>query len=118
MRAEDPAALIGEMKGATLAERASVTSPAGRTRIKICGMHDAARSGLAVAAGADAVGVIFAESPRRVAPDALRELALAIPPFVRDNRRGRKRNRGRDGRDSARSASCCSSAASEAPGVL
>jgi phosphoribosylanthranilate isomerase len=37
---------------------------------------------LAVAAGVDAVGVIVAESPRRVPLDSLRELAVAIPPFV------------------------------------
>jgi len=37
---------------------------------------------LAVAAGVDAVGVILADSPRRVPLDSLRELAVAIPPFV------------------------------------
>jgi phosphoribosylanthranilate isomerase len=37
---------------------------------------------LAVAAGADAVGVILADSPRRVPLDSLRELAVAIPPFI------------------------------------
>lgn len=59
-----------------------MTSPAGRTRIKFCGMQTPREVALAVAAGVDAVGVILADSPRRVAPDALRELALAIPPFV------------------------------------
>jgi phosphoribosylanthranilate isomerase len=37
---------------------------------------------LAVAAGVDAVGIIVADSPRRVQLDSLRELAVAIPPFV------------------------------------
>jgi len=55
---------------------------APRTRIKFCGMtspHDVA---LAVEAGADAVGVIAAESPRRVAETDLRRLAAAVPPLV------------------------------------
>jgi phosphoribosylanthranilate isomerase len=37
---------------------------------------------LAIEAGADAVGVILAESPRRVPLERLEELALAVPPFV------------------------------------
>jgi phosphoribosylanthranilate isomerase len=37
---------------------------------------------LAVDAGADAVGVICAESPRRVALDALPAIAASIPPYV------------------------------------
>jgi len=36
----------------------------------------------AVEAGADAVGVIVAQSPRRVPPSSLRALAAAVPPFV------------------------------------
>ena len=59
-----------------------MTTASARTRIKFCGMRTPREIALAVAAGVDAVGVIVAESPRRVSPDALRELALAIPPFV------------------------------------
>ncbi len=53
-----------------------------RTRIKMCGMQTAAEIALAVECGADAVGIILAESPRRVTLEALPELVRAIPPFV------------------------------------
>lgn len=53
-----------------------------RTRVKFCGMTSAADVALAVEAGADAVGIIVAHSPRRVALDALAAIATAIPPFV------------------------------------
>lgn len=53
-----------------------------RTRIKFCGMRTPADVALAIDAGADAVGVIVADSPRRVAEADLPGLAAAIPPFV------------------------------------
>ncbi len=54
-----------------------------RTRVKICGCTNVADVELAVAAGADAVGVILAEtSERRVGLDCLREIAEAIPALV------------------------------------
>ena len=53
-----------------------------RTRVKFCGMTSPRDVALAVAAGADAVGVIAAESPRRVAEADLPRLAAAVPPFV------------------------------------
>jgi len=37
---------------------------------------------LAVETGADAVGIIFAPSPRRVSLDAAREIAQHLPPFI------------------------------------
>lgn len=54
----------------------------GRTRIKICGLASVRDVELGVAAGADALGVIVAESPRRVPLERLAALAAAIPPFV------------------------------------
>jgi phosphoribosylanthranilate isomerase len=53
-----------------------------RTRIKFCGMTSSEEIALAVEAGADAVGVILAESPRRVPLAALAALGRAVPPFV------------------------------------
>jgi len=58
-----------------------VTAPR-RTRVKFCGMTSARDVALAVEAGADAVGVIVAESARRVPLEALEEIAAAIPPLV------------------------------------
>jgi len=54
-----------------------------RTRIKFCGCTSVADAQLAVAAGVDAIGVIFAaESPRRTDLARAREIALAVPAFV------------------------------------
>ncbi len=53
-----------------------------RTRIKFCGLTSVAEIALAVEAGADAIGVIVAESPRQVDVARLGELAAAVPAFV------------------------------------
>jgi phosphoribosylanthranilate isomerase len=50
--------------------------------IKICGMTSADAVAAAVAAGADAVGFVFAESPRRVSPIRACELAARLPASV------------------------------------
>jgi phosphoribosylanthranilate isomerase len=46
--------------------------------IKICGITSSEDAELAVAAGADAVGFVFAESPRRVNVDAVREITARL----------------------------------------
>jgi phosphoribosylanthranilate isomerase len=51
-------------------------------RVKICGIMDAAAAAVAAAAGADAIGIIFAPSRRRVTVDRAREIVAAVPPFV------------------------------------
>lgn len=50
-----------------------------RTRIKICGITNAHDARLAVEAGADAVGVIFAASPRQVSLEAAAEALAKVP---------------------------------------
>lgn len=53
-----------------------------RTRIKICGITSPDDAQLAVSAGADAIGLIFAESPRRLSMERARSIASAVPAFV------------------------------------
>ena len=55
----------------------------GRTRIKICGMREMAEVASVVAAGVDAIGLIFVEqSPRYIDPERAREIVKSLPPFV------------------------------------
>src|SRR5690606_32055583 len=53
-----------------------------RVFVKICGITTPAALDAAVRAGADAVGFVFAESPRRIAPAAARRLCAGLPPSV------------------------------------
>jgi len=50
--------------------------------VKICGLKTELAVQAAVAAGADAVGFVFAESPRRVTPELAAELARNVPSGV------------------------------------
>jgi phosphoribosylanthranilate isomerase len=45
--------------------------------IKVCGLSDAAAVSAALEAGADAIGWVFADSPRRVEPAQAARLAAA-----------------------------------------
>lgn len=54
----------------------------GRIRVKICGLTDVAGARAAVAAGADAVGFVFAESPRQIDIERAVSIAATIPPFI------------------------------------
>ena len=54
-----------------------------RTRVKICGIRDAAHARVAADAGADAIGLNFyRESPRYVAPGDAAAIASSLPPYV------------------------------------
>ncbi len=51
-------------------------------RVKICGFRDLASVNAAVAAGVDAVGFVFAESLRRITPEAAVRISTTLPPHV------------------------------------
>lgn len=53
-----------------------------RVRVKICGVTDAAGARAAVEAGADAVGFVFAQSPRQIDIARATRIAATIPPFI------------------------------------
>ncbi|MGH9182580.1 MAG: phosphoribosylanthranilate isomerase [Acidimicrobiales bacterium] len=50
--------------------------------VKVCGTTSEEDALLAVALGADAVGFVFAPSPRQVAPQRVRDIVRRLPPEV------------------------------------
>ena len=54
-----------------------------RTRVKICGITEAAHARVAADAGADAIGLVFyPASPRKLSTEAAAAIAQSLPPFV------------------------------------
>ena len=53
-----------------------------KTRVKICGITSPEDASAAIAAGADAVGVVFADSPRQVDLARAREVLAVVPDGV------------------------------------
>jgi len=64
-------------------DHAATHFPPHRTRIKICGITSPELAHVAVASGADAVGLVFAPgSPRHVEFETAVEIVEVLPPFV------------------------------------
>jgi len=53
-----------------------------RVRVKICGLRDPKQALKVAQMGADAVGLVFADSPRWVSPEQARAVTDVLPPFV------------------------------------
>ena len=51
-------------------------------KIKICGITNHQDASMAVALGVDALGFIFAQSPRQVTPEKAQDIVSTLPPFV------------------------------------
>lgn len=53
-----------------------------QVRVKICGITRLEDAQAAVRFGADAIGFVFADSPRQISPKKAREISRKIGPFV------------------------------------
>eukprot|EP00164_Ancoracysta_twista_P004611 GFYU01006224.1.p1 GENE.GFYU01006224.1~~GFYU01006224.1.p1 ORF type:complete len:522 (+),score=144.71 GFYU01006224.1:108-1673(+) len=73
MKAESPRALIGELTG--------LRSIVGKTHVKLCGVRNVDQALDACRAGADFIGLVYAESKRKVDTTAATEIVRAINDF-------------------------------------
>lgn len=53
-----------------------------RIMIKICGITSREDALKCIRAGSDAIGFIFADSPRNITPEQARKIVEVIPPFI------------------------------------
>lgn len=53
-----------------------------RVRVKICGLCEPEKAAAIARRGADAIGLVFADSPRWVSPEQARDVTDALPPLV------------------------------------
>jgi phosphoribosylanthranilate isomerase len=73
----------GQVQAALQAGSSAGILPAmQRVRVKIEGLRDAATALKIAQMGADAIGLVFAESPRWVSPEQARDIVSALPPWV------------------------------------
>jgi phosphoribosylanthranilate isomerase len=54
----------------------------GRTRLKICGITNKEDAMMVSNLGADAIGLVFAESKRKITPERAKEIIEILPPFI------------------------------------
>ena len=53
-----------------------------RVRVKVCGLREPAKAAAIARCGADAIGMVFADSPRWVSPEQARAITDVLPPLV------------------------------------
>jgi phosphoribosylanthranilate isomerase len=74
----------GQAQSQSYSERAVNRLYKGKemVKVKICGITNHEDASEAVRLGTDALGFIFAPSPRQIAPELARDIIFNLPPFV------------------------------------